>query len=531
MIFSGLVGIGNGMGTWGFLTRGQLRTGVLLILCTVIVAYLIGRWAPERRRHLRRVTIPWVVWLALVALATLCHLAGRVNWTVDLSFIARLVQYLATINLAGLLVFDLAMPLAGLGVANIIGDLSLALAYVVALFVALREGGVDLTGIMATSAVVTGLVGLSLQSTLGNVLGGLALQLDDSVQLGDWVRLENGKEGRVAAIRWRHTVLENRDADTLIVPNAVLLGQSLTLLGKRQGRTEPHRMWVYFNVGFGHSPAEVIAAVEEALATAPIENMAPDHTPQCLCLDFARDPRGSYATYGIRYWIMDLVRDDSTHSQVRLRAYAGLKRAGIPLAVPHQEMRMRQEVEDPFAREAREQERRIAALDSVALFDPLTLEEKARMAMQVRPAPFTAGEVITHQNGEPDWLYLLTRGSVEVRFQPETGPEVPVNTLQAPDFFGELSMMTGARHTASVVALGEVDCLRLKKADFQEFIMDRPETAGAIARILTDRQLELHARLEDLDAEERLRQRETRRQELTERIRSFFGLTLEPQAR
>lgn len=54
-------------------------------------------------------------------------------------------------------------------------------------------------------------IGLSLQSTLGNVIGGLALQIDDSINEGDWIELENKQQGQVKQVRWRHTVIETRD--------------------------------------------------------------------------------------------------------------------------------------------------------------------------------------------------------------------------------------------------------------------------------------------------------------------------------
>ncbi len=45
--------------------------------------------------------------------------------------------------------------------------------------------GVELSGVIATSAVLTAVIGLSLQDTLGNILGGLALQLDSSISVGN----------------------------------------------------------------------------------------------------------------------------------------------------------------------------------------------------------------------------------------------------------------------------------------------------------------------------------------------------------
>ena len=49
-------------------------------------------------------------------------------------------------------------------------------------FAQLRGAGLDLSSIVTTSAILTAVVAFAMQDTLGNMLGGLALQLDNSVQ-------------------------------------------------------------------------------------------------------------------------------------------------------------------------------------------------------------------------------------------------------------------------------------------------------------------------------------------------------------
>jgi len=130
-----------------------------------------------------------------------------------------------------------------------------------------------------------------------------------------------------------------RDFSTMIVPNAQLLGSTITILGKRDGQATPARMWVYFNVDFRYDPAEVIRVVEEALAGAPIVGVSRDPLPNVVCMDFARDNKDSMGVYAFRYWLTDLARDDPTNSLVRSRIFAALRRANIPLALPAAQIR------------------------------------------------------------------------------------------------------------------------------------------------------------------------------------------------
>ena len=57
-------------------------------------------------------------------------------------------------------------------------DLAIGLSWVGLLFWLFSVHHVDVTGIVATSAVVTAVIGFSLQDTLANVMGGIALQLE-----------------------------------------------------------------------------------------------------------------------------------------------------------------------------------------------------------------------------------------------------------------------------------------------------------------------------------------------------------------
>ncbi len=513
---------------WMFASLLPSRLGLhlaVLALGIVLLAFLLGRFAPKRRRKVRRALISYALWLTTLGLGAGLTAVGLEVRAQDAAYVAELLRDVTIINLAGLAIFDLVLPLVRIPVTDIVADLSLGLAYLLAALGVMRESGVNPSGLIATSAVVTGVIGLSLQATLGNILGGVALQLDDSIRVGDWIQLENGRQGRVTGISWRHTVLETRDWDTLIVPNSVLLAQNIQILGKREGQAPQHRMWVYFNVDFRRAPGEVIEVVDRALQEAPIPNVALEPAPHCICFDFAKDTRDSFAYYAVRYWLTDLAKDDPTSSLVRQRIHAALQRAGIPLAVPAATVFLSQDDPDHARRkETRELDRRIAALESVELFAPMTAEEKARIAPLIRPAPFTRGEAITRQGATAHWLYVLIRGEVEIRLRSDSGDERILGTLRAPDFFGEMGVMTGATRSTTVVALGEVECFCIEKNDFQHILVQRPEIAEGISGILAHRQMDLLAVKETLNADERARRLQDQHGRILAAIQTFFGL-------
>jgi small-conductance mechanosensitive channel/CRP-like cAMP-binding protein len=494
----------------------------------VVVAALL-RLTPDVPRsrvrlRLRRTVVLFVPYLLLALLATYGVYLGAGLWLSVVQIAADFLAILLTINLAAALVFDFALRVVRLKAPDILHDLLVGSTYAVALVWLMHRSGVNLASIVATSAVATAVIGLSLQSTLGSVIGGLALQIDDSLNEGDWIELENKVQGQVKQIRWRHTVLETRDWDTLIVPNNQLLNQTLKLLGKREGQALQRRMWVHFNVDYRSTPREVIRVVDQALS-APIPGVAKEPAPNTVCLDLVQEHNQSSARYATRYWLTDIARDDPTSSAVRERIHAALRRAQIPLAIPAATLFVSQE---DVARVERKQRQVVAhvrdGLVRIELFKSLSEEELDRLAKSVKVAPFAAGEVVTRQDAKANWLYVLTNGQVEIRVNLPDGSTNRVHSLSAPDFFGEMALITGGRREASVIALSDCECLRVDRSAFGALLERRPEIAREVAEVLAQRRVALDAAREHLDAESRNQRVEGERSRILTAVQDFFGL-------
>ncbi|HEY8090877.1 MAG TPA: mechanosensitive ion channel family protein, partial [Polyangiaceae bacterium] len=228
--------------TWGFATLGALL---------LVVAFLVNRLAPHKRYRIRHSLLLYVAFLlAMGAAAIIGRLSfqGAAAWAEHVRLFEDLFAAFTLVNVLSLVVFDVALPALGVQLVAITGDIVVGLAYLFAGLGVMKAAGTSPSSVVTTSAVVSGILALSMQTTLGNILGGVALQLDGSIHANDWVQLADGTQGKVIAIRWRHTVLETRNWDTLVVPNANLLAQNIVILGKRTGKPVQHRMWIYFNV-------------------------------------------------------------------------------------------------------------------------------------------------------------------------------------------------------------------------------------------------------------------------------------------
>src|SRR5690606_35688234 len=148
------------------------------------------------------------------------------------------------IRRAMLLVFRLL--LARLQLARIVEDLATTALAAGWLLFWLYGAGLDPGSLLTTSAVITAVLAFSMQDTLGNVLGGIVLQLDASVRVGDWIQID-GTSGQVVDVGWRHTAIETRNRETVVIPNGWLVKNRFTVIGSRNDSRTRWRRWVWFD--------------------------------------------------------------------------------------------------------------------------------------------------------------------------------------------------------------------------------------------------------------------------------------------
>jgi small-conductance mechanosensitive channel/CRP-like cAMP-binding protein len=512
------------MSFWENLNTAIHLTGAFqwVALGFILAALGLFVFVPGERTQVRTSVVFFgIACASLLAIAVMLSLGAAPENIAyrSVRWVALLSESIAIINLASVFLFDIALNSIKVRPPRILRDLLVASAYLIIAFILLSRSGFDLTGIVATSAVITAVIGFSLADTLGNIMGGMALQMEHTINVGDWVRIEQ-VEGRVKEIRWRQTSIETRDWDTIVFPNSVLMRGRVTLLGHRTGEPRQHRQWVYFNVDFRYSPSEVIQAVEVALTAEPIARVAQTPAPHCLVIDF----KESYAAYAVRYWLNDLSQTDPTDSLVRSRIYSALRRADIPLSIPARSIFVTEETEKRRERKLTlEISKRMEALKRVELFHQLTEEELRELATRLKVAPFVRGEVLTKQGAEAHWLYIIIKGAAEVHIT-VNGHTENVGSLDEGEFFGEMGMMTGDRRSATVAALSDLVCYRLDKSAFQEIISRRPEIAEDISHVLARRKVELEAIREELDEESKRQRMGHTQRALLDRIREFFRL-------
>lgn len=454
------------------------------ILLMLVVGALIFRPLQAWRRSLVNTGVFFLTCLLGDLAAGLLegHLPqGMVHWLREMAVFG---EGLAVIRYLGLAFFNVVMPRMRVQVAGILADILVIITYVLWGFLRLSLGGVEFSHLFATSAVLTAVVAISMQDTLGNLLGGLALQMDNSLEIGDWIEI-NDISGKVTDIQWRYTAILTRDGERVVIPNSHLMKNRYSVIcNKRQGVPLQRRI-VGFNVDLSVAPARVTAAVLHDIETARITNVSLEPAPLCLLMDFGP----GFARYQLRYWLLDPGPDEATDSEVRRHILAALQREGIRLAVADQTIHLVEE--NKAHREevrARELERRVDAISRIDLFARLSDDEKRELAHRLIAAPFAKGDTLFRQGAIAHWLYIIASGEAEAWWQPpDGGPQRLIDTRGPGSVFGELGLMTGAPRRSTVIAISDIEAYRLDKAGFEHIIRARPELAEGISTILNRR--------------------------------------------
>src|SRR5258707_4195792 len=112
--------------------------------------------------------------------------------------------------------------------SKLVQDLLAALVYVTAAFAIVADVfDLPVKGLLATSGALAIIIGLALQSSLGDVFSGIVLNIERPYRVGDWIILDDTVQGKVIETNWRATHILTGNQDIAIIPNSVIAKSKL----------------------------------------------------------------------------------------------------------------------------------------------------------------------------------------------------------------------------------------------------------------------------------------------------------------
>jgi small-conductance mechanosensitive channel len=341
-----------------------------------------------------------------------------------------------------------------------------------------RQAGVNLVGLVTTSAVLTAVLGLAAQQTLKDLFAGISLQLDPPFQLGDWVDLGD-ISGVVESLTLMNTRLRNLEGARIAVPNATVVQTGLK--GFRQH--DPVGTRLSFGLDYALPPDQAMALINTVLADHPLVLSSP--APQVWLQDYG----DSALVYELLIWHHDarLGVRNQLRSDLLAQLWYALARDGWSIPFPVRDIqprRARRDRADP----AQLSPRRCASLLSgnplFAELDPPQLEALAEGCRVLRFGP---GEAVIRQGDTGDSLYQVVEGRLTVLVASPGSPGRTVAELRQGDVFGELGLFAGEPRSATVRALEACVLLEVRRRQLTPLLAAQPGLVERFGELIEQR--------------------------------------------
>jgi len=215
---------------------------------------------------------------------------------------------------------------------RLFADLASGLIYVLAFFGMIGTVfKVPVSTFLATSGVLAIVLGLALQNTLGDVLSGLAINIERPFGAGDWITLADHVSGQVLQINWRATRLRTWAHDMVIIPNSIASKAIVTNHSRPSG---PHRCVICISVDATTPPTRVIAALMTAANDSP--GIALGTVPLAYACAFS----DGLIDYELAFAIDSFALMIGTKSDMLGRIVDSFQAVGIPIGTPAMNVRL-----------------------------------------------------------------------------------------------------------------------------------------------------------------------------------------------
>jgi CRP/FNR family transcriptional regulator, cyclic AMP receptor protein len=125
----------------------------------------------------------------------------------------------------------------------------------------------------------------------------------------------------------------------------------------------------------------------------------------------------------------------------------------------------------------------VEVLRNIPLFAKVTPAKLKLLEFTSERLEYPTGEVLFRQGDPGDAAYVILEGEAEIVVDTDHGP-VKVATLGKNDIVGEIAILCGVPRTATVVAHGDLEILRVSKEGFFHLVTQFPQVGVEVMSAL-----------------------------------------------
>ena len=204
--------------------------------------------------------------------------------------------------------------------------------YVAVILLTMSAAGIDVTVLITASAVLFVGLGLALQELFQDLIGGVFIIIDKSLQVGDIVEVD-GKVGKVFEIKLRTTRAITRDDKVIIIPNHKLISDTIYNYTQNHKTT---REKVGVGVAYG-SDVQLVTALLLEVAQEQ-RGVLKNPKPFVLFEDFGE----SALQFSIHFFVNDSFTDPRIKSEMRYRIDTKFRENNVTIPFPQRDVHLYQ---------------------------------------------------------------------------------------------------------------------------------------------------------------------------------------------
>ena len=346
--------------------------------------------------------------------------------------------------------------------ARMFSDLLAAAIYIATAAVVVNSVfALPITGVVATSGIVAIVLGLALQNTLADVFAGIAVGIEAPFGVDDRIEIGDRIEGQVIQVNWRSTRIQTDGDDVAIIPNSLIAKAEII---NRSFPSQRRAASVEIPCPEGATPERVIEVLLHATMLCPDILQTPAPGVVLTQLGTKRN------LYKISFVVESTGRLQSTKDVLLRAARRQLLYAGF-LDKPREN-----EATKLAAAGAVPTARRL--LRDLVVFECLADQQIDDLMKSLELRRLEPEETLFMEGAKDASLYVVAFGVMNISRQAGAISET-IGRIGAGEYIGEIGMLTGAPHAATVIARTHCQVYRLPREAIAPLLSENAELAAA----------------------------------------------------
>ena len=367
--------------------------------------------------------------------------------------------------------------------------------------------GFELTGILATSGLITAIVGFALQPNLSNIFSGIFVNIEQPFKPHDWITIGD-QTGKVIDVSWRSTRLRSFQNTEITIPNETIAKSIVTNWDRPDKEDMSEGFHIFTTLSFHphHDPVHISELLFDALKKVrPV-----DGRPE---LDLQWVKFTGVDEFGLRFHIAfdctSRMMKNSQENVVMLEIYKVMRHAGVNmtpgllqnflkpdvgLGALEQYTRSHKDFQSTLSDKGNiynESIKNQVLLKQVPLFSNLDQDQIEIIAETSERLQFAKGQTIIKQGESDNRLFIIADGVVSIELNQADGSKTELGRLGVGEFFGEMALMTGEPRTADASALRSTLLLVVQKQTIKNIFSENNNFYNEMAKVLAERQVKL----------------------------------------